>query len=255
MTVLCYHAVHPSWSSPLAMEPDLFAQHCAWLARRRTVVPLHDGLGHLGRTGALPRGFAALTFDDGFSSVYEYALPVLVRHGLPSTVFLVAQTLSSSGRQVDWVDTPPDFELTTLEVDQIKEMRSARTSFESHSLSHIDLTRLSFADCVRDLRESRELLEELLGSRVRLLAYPRGRHNADVRAAAARAGYTHGFALPEVKQPWSRLSIPRVGIHRGNSVATLRVKAAGPYLSLRTGPVYRLAQRVRRTRAGSSWRT
>jgi peptidoglycan/xylan/chitin deacetylase (PgdA/CDA1 family) len=135
-------------------------------------------------------------------------------------------------------------------------MQSEGISFESHSLSHADLTQMSFEDCVIDLRESRELLESLLGRRIRLLAYPRGRHNDVVRAAAERAGYSHAFTLPESREIGGPFSIPRVGVYRGNGLTHLRLKSARPYLRVRTGGAYRLAQHaVRSTLKASSWRT
>ena len=251
MTILCYHAVQPGWTAPMSMDPAGFAEHGAWLARRRTVVPLREALPRLDRTGRLPAGQVVLTFDDGFSTVHDHALPVLTRHRLPATVFLVAQTLTDSGKEVDWVDHPPAARLTTLDLEQVRELQRAGVAFESHSWSHRDLTGLTFEDCVRDLRDSRELLESLLGHPVRLLAYPRGRHNDAVRAAAQRAGYTHAFTLPDRREPVGPYSLPRVGVYHGNGVGHLRIKSARPYLPLRTGPGARLRQRARRFRSAS----
>jgi peptidoglycan/xylan/chitin deacetylase (PgdA/CDA1 family) len=245
MTILCYHAVEPGWSSPLAVDPAAFEAHCAWLARHRTVVPLDEAVTRLDSAGRLPSGVAALTFDDGFAGLLEHALPVLSRYGLPATVFLVAQTLTAAGQRVDWVDTPPSHALETLTLEQVQAMQAAGVTFASHSWSHTDLTRLGFRDCVRDLRDSRELLESLLGHPVRHLAYPRGRHNATVRAAAREAGYTHAFALPEGPEQVDAYAVPRVGIYHGNGLGRLRMKAARPYLRLRTGHGYRLARRAR----------
>ncbi|MBA2561060.1 MAG: polysaccharide deacetylase family protein, partial [Propionibacteriales bacterium] len=200
----------------------------------------------------LPRGLAALTFDDGFEGLYHHAMPVITRYRLPATVFLVAQTLTKAGKPVDWVDTPPDHELTTLDEEQVLEMQSAGVSFQSHSYAHADLTQLSFDDCVRDLRDSRELLESVLGQSVQMLAYPKSRHHEGVRAAASRAGYTHAFSLPEARERHGSYSIPRVGIYHGNSVTNLSVKSARPYLPVRTGRGYENVQRLRR--AAASWK-
>src|SRR5687768_7563714 len=103
MTILCYHSVQPGWDSLLAVEPVAFARQAAWLRRSRRVLPLRDALPRLDASGRLPRGEAALTFDDGFAAMYTHALPVLTRESLPATMFLVAQTLTPAGRPVDWV--------------------------------------------------------------------------------------------------------------------------------------------------------
>jgi peptidoglycan/xylan/chitin deacetylase (PgdA/CDA1 family) len=249
MTILCYHSVEPEWPSPLAVEPDAFAQQAAWLRRRRRVLPLREAVTRLDRAGRLPRGTAAVTFDDGFAALHEHALPVLARERVPATVFLVAQTLSPQGQEVDWVDTPGTAPLTTLTLDQVLEMQDAGVDFQSHSWAHADLRGLTRAECVRDLTDSRELLSELLGRPVTLLAYPRGLHDAKVREAAALAGYTHAFALPETAEEPGDYAIPRVGVYRGNGPLTVRVKSARPYLRMRTaGPVVRSAGRVRQVR-------
>lgn len=233
MTILCYHAVDPDWASPMSVDPAAFADQCAWLARRRRVLPLAEAAGLVDRSGRLPRGTAALTFDDGFASVLEHALPVLQRHRLPATVFLVAQTLTQQGRPVDWVRTPPPFPLRTVTPDQVLELRDAGIDLQSHSWAHHDLPELVPAACERDLRDSRELLEDLLGQPVTSLAYPRGLHDEQVRTAAARAGYARAFALPERAEQPGPYAVPRVGVYAGNTVSTLRFKCGRSYLPVR----------------------
>lgn len=250
MTILCYHSVEPCWESPLAVEPDAFARQAAWLRRHRRVLALHDALPRLSAGGRLPSGHAALTFDDGFSALHQYVLPALLRERLPATVFLVAQTLTASGQPVDWVDTPGSEPLSTLTLDQILEMQDAGVDFQSHSWAHRDLTGLTEEECVRDLRESRELLTDLLGRPVTLLAYPRGLHDRHVRSAAAKAGYTHAFSLPERGEEPEEYAIPRVGIYRGNSDVTFRIKAARPYLRVRhAAPIAGVSRGVKRVAA------
>jgi peptidoglycan/xylan/chitin deacetylase (PgdA/CDA1 family) len=249
MTILCYHAVQPGWHSPMSVAPEVLDRQCSWLGRHRRVLPLTEAVHRLDVHGRLPRGEAALTFDDGFRSLHQHALPVLARHRLPATVFLVARTLTPPGQPVDWVDPPRPEHLPTLTLEEVHEMQDAGFRFESHSARHADLTTLGYDECVRDLRESRELLESLLGHEVRLLAYPRGRHDADVRAAAERAGYTHAFTLPDQREHVGPYAVPRVGVFGGNGVWHLRLKVARPYLGLRTSPSYDVVRGVRRTAA------
>jgi len=242
VTILCYHSVDPAWESPLAMRPGEFEGHAAWLARRRTVVPLSEAVKRLDGRGRLPRGMAALTFDDGFTGVLEHALPAVQRHGLPMTVFLVAQTLSDEGLGAWWVRTPPAWPLTTLTVDEVLHLRDLGVDFQSHSWAHRDLPELDEDACDRDLRQSREFLQDLLHAPVPFLAYPRGLHDEGVRRAARRAGYSHGFALPEGPERVDEYAVPRVGIYRGNPSWTLAAKAHPRYLDVRHS---RLARALR----------
>lgn len=246
--IACYHAVDPDWhDTPLSVAPSAFATQCAWLARKRRVIDLHDAVGSLNDGGRLRHGLAAITFDDGFTSVHRHALPVLRSLGLPATVFVVADTLFGEGRAVDWVDTPPAHRLTTLTLDEVREMMDGGVSFGSHTRTHpADLRTLDEHECERELRDSREMLEEALGRPVPLLAYPRGRHDAMVRRVAQRAGYANAVSLPEGPEETGPFAIPRVGVHHGNSSAVVRLKASRPYLSMRMGRAGRLHPTVAR---------
>jgi peptidoglycan/xylan/chitin deacetylase (PgdA/CDA1 family) len=244
LSILCYHALDPDWPSPLAVMPEAFAAHCDWLARSRRVIPLAEAVARMSRSGRLPRGVVALTFDDGFESIHRHATPVLAAHWFPSTVFVVARTLSPDGLAVDWVDDPPTEPLRTLTLDQVLEMRDSGVEVGSHSSVHHDLTRLSEAECERDLRESRELLEDLLHGSVRHLAYPRGRSDERVGRAAGRAGFANAFTLPEAREPRGPFAIPRAGVYRGNGVREVAIKSSSWYLPLRTNPLFPLLRRA-----------
>jgi peptidoglycan/xylan/chitin deacetylase (PgdA/CDA1 family) len=248
MTILCYHAVDPHWRSSLAVRPEAFARQCAALKRARRVLDLPEAMTRLGSSGRLPQGMAVLTFDDGFASLYDHAFPVLMRHRLPATVFLVAATLTPQGHPVDWIIPAPAQPPATLHLDQVLEMQQAGVRFASHSYAHRDLDALDEADCVRDLRDSRELLSDLLGRPVPFLAYPRGRHNPRVRRAAVRAGYTHAFTLPEAREARGPYAVPRVGIYPDDGPRAFQLKTARWYLPLRLSPLFPLLTRLARRR-------
>jgi peptidoglycan/xylan/chitin deacetylase (PgdA/CDA1 family) len=130
-------------------------------------------------------------------------------------------------------------------------MQEEGVTFGSHSYSHHDLTTLGEKECERDLRESRELLEDLLGRPVAFLAYPFGHHDRKVRRAAERAGFSHAFSLPEGREPTGRYAVPRVVVVPGNGAISLRIKASTWYLDVRAHPVFPVLRGVaRRTGLG-----
>lgn len=234
MAILCYHGVDPVWQSALSVSPRAFAGHMSWLARRRRVVSLTEAAARASGSGRLPPGMVAVTFDDGFAGLHEHALGALASNGIPATIFLVAETLTPQGRPVDWVDGVAPGTLATLGAEEVLEMRDAGVEFGSHSYSHRDLTQLSQSECERDLKESRDLLQDLLHRPVWSLAYPRGIYNERVQQAARKAGFTHAFGTSRVGVPAGKpFGIPRIGIYASDGAARLAVKTSARYSSLR----------------------
>ena len=217
MSVLCYHSVTCGWDDPVSVEPDDFESQCTLLRATRTVVPLASVKERLAGGQKLPARTAVLTFGDGFADFAEWAVPIMLRLGLPAAMYIVAGSVTEAGVPVNWIrgmepsDAPP-----LLEPAQIRELRRQGWEIGSHSMAHRDLPTLSEQECLADLTESRELLSDLLGEHVDTLAYPFGRHAAHVRRAAERAGYTLAFALPEGPEEPGRFAVPRTGVYRGN---------------------------------------
>lgn len=252
MTILTYHAIDPGWRAPLSVSPALFARQLTWLHRSRPIVPLGDAIP--GRGGVGPTGAIAVTFDDAFTSVYEHAIPVLERLGIPATIFLIAKTLDpdADGFEVDWVDRPPAHPLRVLDATQVKELQAAGVRFGSHSYAHRDLTALGYEACLEDLRRSRAVLEDLLDEPVTTLAYPRGRHDETVRRAAADAGFEWSFGLAVPERIAGPQAVPRVGVYPADTPLSLWVKTRGWYGRFRaSGPYPWLRRGVDRFRPGA----
>lgn len=235
MPVLCYHSVHPDWEASLSVRPEHFADQCRWMSRTRTVLPaLRFAEAHV--SGRLRRRTVAITFDDGFADFQQHAIPLLRTLGLPVTMFVVARTLQEAQGGATWLRPKAEVPPATLTVDQVLELQESGVDFGSHSWAHHDLRQLGEAECLRDLRESRELLADILGREVPLLAYPYGLHDSHVRRAAEKAGYRFAFTLPEGPEPQGAHAVPRAGVYRGNSLMALRFKATKWYLRARMSP-------------------
>ena len=238
MAVLCYHSVRADWESPLAVPPDDFERHCAWLARHRSVLPTIELLDAQasGKRGA--RSVVSLTFDDGFADFVEGAVPSLSRHELPSTMFVVARPLQDGQGGADWLLPPETTAPATLTEGQVVELADRGVEMGSHSWGHHDLRTLSEAECTTDLRESKERLEDLLHREVPLLAYPYGYHAEHVRRAAAAAGYRYALSLPEGPEPTGDQAVPRAGLYRGDGVTALRIKSSRWFVPARMATSY-----------------
>lgn len=91
LCVVNYHRILPGPDPMLDSEPDLatFRWQMALLARCFNVMSLPDALVALD-AGNLPPRSLCITFDDGYRSVHDLALPVLQEFKLPATVFVAS---------------------------------------------------------------------------------------------------------------------------------------------------------------------
>jgi peptidoglycan/xylan/chitin deacetylase (PgdA/CDA1 family) len=240
-TVLAYHGVGEPPAGEdrhnLFVTPQRFAEQMAFLARRRRVVPLTDLLAG----GAGPRA-VAITFDDAYRHVLETALPVLERHGFPSTVFVPTRFV---GGRNEW-DEPSACDLDVMSADELLEAERRGMRVESHGHAHIDCRTAPIDDVRADLAASQDRLEELVGRRPRLLAWPFRDGSPQARAEAERLGFDVAFSidLPHAG-PFSH---ERVQVTPRDSLRLFALKTSGRYPALRHSPAldrgYRLVRRV-----------
>lgn len=89
--VVNYHRILAAPDLMLESEPDVatFRWQMALLERCFNVLPLSRALEALD-AGTLPPRALCITFDDGYRSVHDLALPVLQEFGLPATVFVTS---------------------------------------------------------------------------------------------------------------------------------------------------------------------
>ncbi len=141
-------------------------------------------------TATLPRKPILITFDDGYRSNAEIAAPILRKHGFTATIFVVPGLLGGTN---SWDADEPQEPLMTA--SEIRALRADGFFFGSHTYSHARLTALPPDAALRELRNSREALETLLGEPVRTICYPWAQHDERVRALAQQAGYACGVGI------------------------------------------------------------
>jgi peptidoglycan/xylan/chitin deacetylase (PgdA/CDA1 family) len=235
VVVLCYHGISPTWKSDLSVPPDSLAQQVEALL----------GKGYRGATfqdaifsREFPKTFA-ITFDDAYISVFEHALPILSRAGVPATVFVPTSFPDSKNPMSwpgieKWVDTPDAAELTCMTWEQLRELRRQGWEVGSHTCTHPHLTTLDDSALADELRLSRLMCEERLEAPCLSIAYPYGDVDARVAAAAQAAGYRLGATLPAGFHVPTPLRWPRVGMYGGDSELEFRLKTSRRVRSLRT---------------------
>lgn len=184
LLILTYHAIDDR-SAVISLSPGQFRWQMEQMSARGLAgISLGQAFDHLEQTGQFPRDAVVLTFDDGYLSVLEHALPVMREQGFSATVFLVTNMMGMNAQQAQ--DTHPDFSRDLLNWDQAETLVKSGFEVGSHTVSHSDLRCVSPTQLEQELAQSKTLLEQRLQPRVDALAYPYGNFNAEVLETTSR---------------------------------------------------------------------
>lgn len=171
-TVVAFHRINDDQVDCLTCSVRTFRAYCEFFRTYFDVVPLGVLLARLS-LGTSVNGMLAITLDDGYADTFERAAPVLRRHGLPATVFIVSRFMSTP------VVAPWDRELRQpprwMTWDEVHTLRREGWDIGSHTLTHVDLGQVTGDLAWREIRDSRVELERELGVPVPHFAYPFGR--------------------------------------------------------------------------------
>jgi peptidoglycan/xylan/chitin deacetylase (PgdA/CDA1 family) len=265
--VLCYHNVVgdavPSGEPSLHIAIHRFESQIRWLTRYFEFVSLNELMTRM-CAGKPMRGLASLTFDDGYAGFFRWGLPLLRVLKLPSATLLVAD--AADDEEVFWWDRPEIVERATearrshwlgaaqgsgatiLALEHLQtpvripdDRRPASwelvraslgpdVTVGAHTVLHRCLPTLADADLRWELDACARSIDDHLGCRPTVLAYPYGAWDARVREAAVAAGYTLGLTLdagrvsPGSSDQWA---LPRINIPAGISDDAFEVWVSG----------------------------
>lgn len=199
--ILTFHSLDRS-RSVISFDPELFAARMEALAEHGPpVAPLAECLD---RPGTI-----ALTFDDGFVNFASGAWPVLRRLGFPATLFVVSGRVGTTNGWDHLGAAAP--ELPLLGWEELRRLAGEGVELGGHSHTHADLTATDEARLTEEIERPARLMEEHTGVRPKAFAYPYGKADARVRAAAARY---YGLACGTAMGYWSgsedRFEAPRL---------------------------------------------
>jgi peptidoglycan/xylan/chitin deacetylase (PgdA/CDA1 family) len=261
VAVLCYHYFRPGLDAERLLRvigavllnlptlPDIgfwtttvpeFDRQMRWLAdsgyRSLTLDELDECLAG---NRPLPERSVVITIDDGDRSVLEHAVPVLRRHGMKATLFLLTGRVGERDWNgldlVDWAS------LRRLEAEGIlrveshthrmhtKVRRGGRAVPLFLTVARDGRGRVSADSPLgRDLRESRAAIRRHLGREPAYLAWPFGFGETEVDSLAHALGFRRIFTLrahrnrPDFEDPFRTESDNGLGRYAVTARTSLR---------------------------------
>ena len=182
LVVLCYHRVGRRTTSRVDLPSGLFEEQMARLVAGPGVVDLDGALTALAGPPPAGPGEVVITFDDGTADFVEEALPILVRHRVPATLY-VATDFVERGRPFPGCGTALSWSALADAVS------TGLVTVGSHTNTHALMDRLPAAAVDGELDRSISLIGERLGVEARHFAYPKALAPTPAADRAVRARF------------------------------------------------------------------
>ena len=156
----------------------------------------------------LPERPVILTFDDGYGDFYTDVFPILKKHHVVATEYVVPGFTNKLNY------------MTTKQLQEICD--SGIVEIAAHTIHHAYLPRLNHEQAVQEIVGSKQALEEEYGISVVSFAYPYGGYDDSVAKIAKEAGFTNAVTTKggiEVNQD-NRFTLHRIhpGYRVGNEL-------------------------------------
>ncbi len=185
--ILVYHGVRDTAATDSAdvrlynVAPSVLEEELTHLDEQGyTTITFKDLARYFDTGSPLPPKPIIISFDDGWRTQYENALPILQEHHMHATFFIF-----TNGIDVD----------TFMTLDDLKTLVADGMEIGSHSRSHLYMTKQDEGDLPREVAGSKKVLEDELGITVTSFAYPFGLYNDRIKSLLANAGYTMARTL------------------------------------------------------------
>ena len=180
--ILCYHKIEPvpdgARIKGLYLEPALFRKQIGELAEAGfSFVP----------PGADSRpNTVTITFDDGFVSNLDAAVPAMKEIGCQAMNYLVADRM---GKSSDWEAAEGGEARPLMDEAQVREWISAGNWIGAHTCTHPHLSQIPRDRAREEIFSSKKKLEDRFGQPVEHFAYPFGDYNGAVVELVREAGF------------------------------------------------------------------
>lgn len=255
--VLMYHHVSPQQGF-INCSPANFEDQLRWLkSKGYTSLTADQFAGHLNGK-SVPRRSVLITFDDGYLDNWVYASPLLQKYGFNAVLFIVTSWIGNGSVRNNMNSTnlpfTPDhsqcmqliqtgeydkFMLRWSEIHQMQE----QGVFEFHSHTHTH-TRWDKSDqsskknelMQSEIEQSRQCLQDNLGSVSEHFCWPQGYFDEDYVNIAVQAGFKYLYttqAFGQNKSGSDPLNIYRFAVRNttGNSVGRRIRVASNPIVA------------------------
>ena len=214
LSILMYHKIQENIDSHLVnATPTQFESQLNYLKKHYKIISFNE-LNNFKKDSVI------ITFDDGYLNNYNVAFPILKKYNSKATIFLTTSLVNKD-----------DFLTKKL----INQMNNYEIEFESHTLTHPDLTKITPQELDKELSLPIRYLKTLTKKDSKILCYPYGLYNQKVVNSAIEKGYKYAvtidFGLNTLKTDKYRLR--RIMMNPEENLSFFKLKLTPLWSSLR----------------------
>lgn len=231
--ILMYHMVSAhrpkAKFNKLRVTPANFATQINWMVQQGYRFFTMSELVRRWQAGDLPPKSVAITFDDGYQDNLTNALPVLQRHQIPATIYVVVERHDN-----DWStqkkahhnsgELMQEPKLSDTELQML--VASGLIEIGGHTMTHANLNAIDDTDRHWEMAESRRILQQQTGQSVNSFAYPFGIYSDNDVIMAKQLGYQHAVTTVEgidTEQP-DFMKLKRIKISGKDSLFAVKLR-------------------------------
>ena len=226
--VLAYHKISPQKEFGLTtINPDIFEKQIN-IIQQSGFTPIT--FGELKSQSELPQNPIIITFDDGYESVYQYALPVLIKYNIKVVIYVLSDFI---GQINTWEAYKIQRRFRHLSRQQIREMVKLGIEIGSHGKKHLYLPNLNEKKLHDEIMTSKTELSDITGEEIISYCYPYGVSNPEIEDVAKKCNYKFAVGnlnLGELKRH-RQYSIGRRSIYSTDTERSFKEKLKKPVLT------------------------
>lgn len=180
--ILMYHHIQPAdlakekWQTNFTVDNGTFENQMAYLVNSGyTTISLNQLVQALIGRQSLPPKSIVLTFDDGYYDIFTYAFPIFQKYQIKANL-MISTGLIENSDYLNW--------------NQIREMTaSGLVSVYNHTWSHNNLAGSNIEKVRYEIQTANSQLENYLGVKTNIFAYPYGSQNSIVTSILRENGF------------------------------------------------------------------
>lgn len=215
LVVIYYHEVVESGQgfSYQKIEKDKFEQQMKYLQEHHYQTLLFEDLDK-----PLPEKSIIVSFDDGFKSVYENAVPIMEKYGIKANIYLPTNYIGQDAHFMTW--------------DMARELQqTGNYEFAAHTHNHVDIRTLNEAEMRSEIGLPTEVFQRELQSEPIAFCMPYGtfdKKSIGLLKKNSKYKYILGsfYGTMAEKQLQNKI-MPRIGISNEDSMADFERKLLG----------------------------